>query len=234
MHRLGQRDQDLRALLVAVELSGLAVAGQQRRAQLADRSRPILGGQAQQCLPHAGDRFGGEPVADPVHLLDTDGGGAHRDPAREEGLAQLGVPLLSRGPRHREQLPAAAGPQRRRPPHNPAGVGPGHRRGGLTSLDRLGQDRDPGCLDGPAEVVELAEQWAQLLAAALPQDRIDPGQRRDRRRDVVAALGQLLHLLHPANLDASTDSPRKPGPREQHRPQSLFTQSHHPQGRQHA
>jgi len=61
-------------------------------------------------------------------------------------------------------------------------VGPGHRRGGLTSLDRLGQDRDPGCVHGPAEVVELAEQRAQLLAAALPQDRIDPGQRRDRRQ----------------------------------------------------
>jgi len=181
MHRLGQRDQDLGALLVAVELSGLAVAGQQRRAQLADRTRSVLGGQAQQGLPHAGDRFRGEPVG---------GSGPsprHRRRRRAPGPGPRG------GPRAAGRAVAASRPSSPR--------AAARRRRPATTAPTPGPSR---CGPGPSS------WWSHLARSPRPGPRPGLRPRPGRGRRAGGTAGPAARCRPATGPHRSRPAPRPP------------------------
>jgi hypothetical protein len=130
--------------------------------------------------------------------LGHDGRGRpHGDPAAVEGDLDRCVLRLGEGLRHGDQLTGTTGPHRGSPLAHPP-----HRRGGSGAASRLparqclAHHRHPRRVTGRAQVVDDAEEGAELARSCPPQLGVEALERLAGGRETLASLLQRQDPLH--------------------------------------
>jgi hypothetical protein len=167
-------------VVAGLELSLPAVGGDELVTKAADFFGSVVGGDRQEPVPDRLERLIPQPRPELVHLCQDHRRVTDPDPGTQHGRGQGDVADRPGCVSHRDQLGRAAGVEGGSPLDHPRCGARSVRVGDHAPAQGFGQDRDPGRLDLPGQVINLPEERPQLGVADREHRPSQADQRRGR------------------------------------------------------